>query len=372
MEIVPYINLPVQYKGIKAEIRHAIEGILTHGNFVLGKEVAAFEKAFATYCGTQYAVGVGSGTDAILLTLRALGIGLGDEVITVPNSFLASASAITLTGATPVFVDVRDDYNIDPDLLESAITLRTRAILAVHLTGRPADMSPILAVAHKHGLSVIEDAAQAVGAKYYEQRVGTFGVAGCFSFHPLKNLNACGDGGAITTNDEDIYTYLLKARNHGLRSRDECEFWSVNSRLDSLQAAILRVKLKHLDTWTEARRGHAKFYREHLADVVDVPQEMTNEYAVYQTFVVKTERRDDLQCYLKERGVDTKVHYPIPIHLQEAAHSLGYKEGDFQVAERQSRCILSLPIYPELSYEQIEHVVSSIRSFYEGRSSYRA
>jgi len=341
--------------------------VLNNGQYVLGPGVREFEEKFAEYCGTRYAVGVGNGTDTIILALKALGIGPGDEVITAPNSFLASASAIALTGATPVFVDVRDDFNVNPNLLKTAITQRTKAILSVHLTGRPGDMHPILAIAKRHGLAVIEDAAQAIGARYYGQRVGSFGIAGCFSFHPLKNLNACGDGGIITTNEEEIYCHLLKARNHGLRNRDECEFWSINSRLDTLQAAILNVKLKYLDKWTEARRANAKFYREHLADIVEVPQEQPYEYAVYHTFIIQAAHRDELQTYLKERGVETKIHYPIPIHLQEAARSLGYGKRDFPVAERHAGRILSLPIYPELSHEQIEHVVISVRSFYEGK-----
>ena len=366
MSLVSYVNLPVQHQNIKTELLQTVERVLNHGGFILGDEVATFESEFAAYCGTRYAVGVANGTDAMVLALKALGIGVNDEVITAPNSFLASASAIALTGATPVFVDVRDDYNLDPDLLKAAITPRTRAILPVHLTGRPADMNAILAVAEKHGLVVVEDAAQAVGAKYHGQRVGSFGVAGCFSFHPLKNLNACGDGGVITTNNEAVYQYLLKARNHGLRNRNECQFWSLNSRLDALHAAMLQVKLKYLDTWTEVRRANAVFYRERLADVVQVPQEQPHEYAVYQTFVVQAERRDDLCCYLTECGVETKVHYSIPIHLQEAARSLGYKAGDFPVAEQQAECILSLPVYPELTVEQREHVVSAIGAFYEG------
>ncbi len=363
---VSYVDLSAQNAQLKDQLEQAISAVLNQGQFILGPEVREFEGKFADYCGTRYAVGVGNGTDAIILTLKALGIGPGDEVITAPNSFLASASAIFLTGATPVFIDVLDDFNINPELLESVINERTKAILPVHLTGRPADMHAIIAIAERKGLAVIEDAAQAIGARYYGQRVGSFGIAGCFSLHALKNLNACGDGGVITTNDEGIYRYLLKARNHGLHSRDECEFWSINSRLDALQAAILRVKLKYLDGWTEARRAHAKFYREHLADVVKVPQELSHEYIVYHTFIVQTDQRDKLQRHLTARGVETKVHYPIPIHLQEAARSLGYGKGDFLVAERQAGRILSLPIYPELSHEQIEHVVISIRSFFEG------
>lgn len=363
---VPYVNLSAQNDSILAELLQAFESVLHRGEFILGDELAAFEAEFADFCGTRHAVGVGNGTDAIMLVLKALGIGPGDEVITVPNSFLASASAISLVGATPVFVDVGDDYNLDANLLEAAISPRTRAILPVHLTGRPANMDSIQFMANRHGLVVVEDAAQAVGACYHGQRVGSFGVAGCFSLHPLKNLNACGDGGVVTTNDEALYRYLLKARNHGLRSRDECEFWSLNSRLDAIQAAILRVKLKHLDAWTEVRRSNAAFYREHLANVVHTPQDQPHQYAVYHTFIIQAEKRDALQHYLSKRGIETKVHYPISIHLQAAAQYLGYKPGDFPMAEKQARLILSLPVYPELTQEQRAYVVRTIKDFYYG------
>ncbi len=361
---IPFINLAFQHGKIKDELLQAMANVLDHGLFISGPEVGEFEERFAEYCGARYAVGVGNGTDALILTLKALGIGAGDEVITAPNSFLASASAIALTGATPVFVDVRNDFNLDPNLLETAITPKTRAILPVHLTGRAADMLPILATAGKHGLAVIEDAAQAVGAGYHGQKVGSFGNAGCFSLHPLKNLNACGDGGVITTNDEGVYRYLLKARNHGLRNRDGCEFWSINSRLDTLHAAMLLVKLKHLDTRTEARKANAEFYRKHLSDLVQTPQEEPYDDSVYQTFVIQADRREELRIYLKNQGVETKVHYPIPIHLQEAAKTLGYKAGDFPVAERQAKHILSLPIYPGLTRSQLKHVVNRIHYFY--------
>jgi len=361
---VPYVNLALQHQAIKTELLSAVEAVLDHGGFILGPEVQTFEQCFAEFCGVRYAVGVGTGTDALFLSLRALGIGPGDEVITVPNSFLASASSVALVGARPVFVDVREDYNINPDLIEMAITPRTKAITPVHLTGRTADMSTILAVAAKHDLAVVEDAAQAVGTKYHGQQVGSFGVAGCFSFHPLKNLSACGDGGIITTNNAAVYRYLLKARNHGLCNRNESEFWSINSRLDVMQAAMLQIKLKYLSAWTEARRANAAFYLEHLANVVEMPQEQPYEYSVYQTFIIQAKRRDELQHYLMERGVETKVHYHIPIHLQKAARFLGYKAGDFPVAERQALHILSLPIYPELTKEQREHVVYTIQEFY--------
>jgi len=342
----------------------AINRVLGHGGFILGDEVASFESEFATYCETRYSVGVGNGTDALFLALKATEVGPGDEVITAPNSFLSSAACIALTGARPVFVDVKDDLNIDPSKLEAAITPRTRAILPVHLTGRPADMAPILEIAERHDLVVVEDAAQAVGARYRGKRVGSLGTVGCFSFHPLKNLNAPGDGGAITTNVPEIYEYLVKARNHGLRTRDEAEFWSVNSRLDSLHAAILRVKLKYLDAQTEARRITASWYQKHLADVVAVPEDRVDEHAVYHTFIIQTDRRDELQRNLAAKGVETKIHYPIPIHLQKAARDLGYEPGAFPVAEEQAKRVLSLPVYPELTADQKTIVVEGICEFF--------
>ena len=361
---VPYVNLLLQHKSLKAEILQAIEKVLDHGMFILGDEVREFEQMFADYCQVKYVVGLNSGTDALILAMKALGIGEGDEVITVPNSFLATASSIVLAGARPVFVDVRDDYNMDPELIEPAITERTKAILLVHLTGRPADMTPIMEIAQKHNLYVIEDCAQAVGAEYKGKRVGGFGDIGCFSLHPLKNLNALGDGGVITTDQEETYEYLLKARNHGLRNRDECDFWTYNSRLDTIQAAALKVKMKYLDEWTEKRRANAAFYREHLKGVVKVPIEKEYEKSVYHTFVIRAEHKDELKEFLTSKGIDTKIHYPIPIHLQKAAEYLGYEKGDFPEAEKQAGEILSLPVYPELTSEQLNFVASEIKGFY--------
>jgi dTDP-4-amino-4,6-dideoxygalactose transaminase len=362
--MVPFVNLALQHRALKEKLLEAAGKVLDHGNFILGPEVSSFEERFAAYCGTRFAVGVNNGTSALFLVLRSLGIGSGDEVITATNSFLASASAIALAGARPVLVDVRDDYNIDPEVLEAAITPRTKAVIPVHLTGRPADMTAIVDIAQRRGLHLVEDCAQAIGAAYRRQRVGSFGIAGCFSLHPLKTLNAVGDGGVITTNDSNLYAILRKARNHGLRNRDECEFWSYNCRLDTLQAAMLLVKMDYIDRWNELRRTNADFYRQHLRDVVATPQDKPHEFSVYHTFIVRADRRDELQRYLFECGVDTKVHYPVPIHLQDAARSLGYGCGSFPVAERQARMILSLPVYPELTDTQREHMVTVIRRFY--------
>ena len=362
---VPYINLALQHQLIKQELLDAAEKVLTSGQFILGDEVKRFEESFAKIAGTKYAVGVDNGTDALVLSMKALGIGKGDEVITAPNSFLASASSIALVGATPVFADVRDDLNMDPEKVEKAITKKTKAILAVHLTGRPADMDALLKICKRRKIHLIEDCAQAVGAEYNGKRVGSFGIIGCFSLHPLKNLSATGDGGVLTTNNEKIYQWLLKARNHGLKNRDECDFWSMNSRLDNLHAALLNVKLKYLDKWNDRRKKIASMYYERFKKLdMIVPHDKPNEKAVYHTFIIQTKHRDELKKYLLEKGIDTKVHYPIPIHFQKAAKYLGYKKGDFPVTEKQMKTILSLPIYPELTDEQVKEVADNIVNFF--------
>lgn len=367
---VPYINLGLQHAPIKAEILKRIEKLFDTGQFILGEEVQTFEKRFAELSETKYALGVANGTDALFLSMLALGIGKGDEVITAPNSFLASASAIALIGATPVFADVRDDFNLDPAKSEKAITSKTKAIIAVHLTGRPAPMDELLQIAKKHNLHIIEDAAQAIGAEYKGKPVGSFGITGCFSLHPLKNLSAAGDGGVITTNDDKVYQYLVKARNHGLKSRDECELWSYNSRLDNLQAAILNVKLNELDKWTLRRREIASVYQQKLKglDMV-VPLDKSYEKAVYHTFIIQTPYRNELQKFLLENEIETKIHYPIPIYLQEAAKSLGYKKGDFPVTDRQVETILSLPVFAELTNQQVNYVCDKIIEFYTLKKS---
>ena len=361
---VPYVDLGSQHKAYVDELLVEIRDVIESGMFVLGDRVAEFEHRFAELCGVKYAVGVGNGTDAIILAFKALGIGPGDEVITAPNSFLASASAIAMAGATPVFADVRTDLNIDPEAIERAITSKTRAILPVHLTGRTADMTAINAIADKYQLHVVEDAAQAVGANLNGRPAGSLGDVGCFSLHPLKNLTAIGDGGIVTTDNEEVFEYFVKARNHGLVNRDETEFWSPNSRLDALQAAILNVKLRYLDAETDSRLQNVAFYQEALNGVVDVPVDLPGQKAVYQTFMIQAERRDVLHAYLLERGVDAKVHYPVPIHLQPAASYLGHAKGDFPVTERLSETIMSLPVHPQLSTKQLEHTADRIREFY--------
>jgi dTDP-4-amino-4,6-dideoxygalactose transaminase len=364
---IPYVNVAGQHLKIKNELLDAVGKVIDRGDFILGNEVADFEKCFAEMCGVSYAIGVNSGTDALILALKAIGVGPGDEVITVPNSFVASTSCIALLGARTVFVDVRDDYNIDTTLIEQAITPRTRAILPVHLTGRPADMDLILEIAKRYNLHVLEDCAQAVTAEYKGKPVGGFGAIGCFSLHPLKTLNACGDGGVLTTSDAEIADKLKVMRNLGLKNREDCILWSGNSRLDTLQAAILLVKLKYLDDWTEKRRSNAQFYGTHLADLpqIQAPCDQPYERSVYHTYVIQTDNRDKLRSYLAEHGIGTAIHYAMPIHLQTAARGLNYEHGSFPVAESQAKRILSLPVYPELNTGELEQVVDTIHTFFK-------
>ncbi len=361
---VPYINLGLQHQEDKQAILDKISSVIDSGMFILGDEVKQFEESFAKLCGTKYAVGVANGTDSLMLCLRALRIGKGDEVITAPNSYLASASSIELVGATAVFADVRSDFNIDPVEIEKKITSKTKAIIAVHLTGRPAAMDEINAIAKKHNLFVIEDAAQAVGASYKNKMVGNLGTFGSFSLHPLKNLAALGDAGIITTNDENYYNWLMKARTHGMKSRDECEFWSLNSRIDALQAAILNVKLPRLSEWSNRRRAIAQMYINSIAHLVDVPREEDYEKSVYHTFIIKTQKRDALQTFLADNGIDTKVHYPIAIHKQEAAKNNLSAQENYPQTDQQVKEILSLPVYPELKDEQVNYIIEMIIKFF--------
>lgn len=364
---IPFINIAEQHKPLKSEILAAVSQVLDSGRFILGKEVVDFEKKFAKLCGAEYAIAVNSGTDALILALRVLGIGSGDEVITVPNSFVSSTGCIILEGATPVFVDVLDSMNMDWAQLERAKTKNTKAILPVHLTGLPADMDPILDFARDNKLFIIEDCAQAVLAEYKGKRVGAIGDIGCFSLHPLKTLNACGDGGVITTNNRDLYDQLTVMRNLGLRSRDDCVTWSGNSRLDTIQAAILLVKLQYLEEWTLKRRENAALYQEALSGIKDliVPLQHPDYKAVYHTYVIQAKHRDTLKKYLLRKGVETAIHYPVPIHLHQAAVTLNYSFGDFPVTEKQANSILSLPVYPELNKDDIHYIAGLIRTFFE-------
>jgi dTDP-4-amino-4,6-dideoxygalactose transaminase len=361
---VPYSALAAEASLVKMDLMRAVESVLDSGRYILGPEVAAFEREFAAYCQAGHASGISNGTCSMHLVLRGIGLSVGDEIITVPNSFVASAASIALAGAKPVFVDIADDGNIDPDLIEAAITPRTRAIVPVHLTGRPARMKQIMAIAERHGLFVLEDAAQAVGAALDGKRMGSWGHAASFSLHPLKNLHAFGDGGMVTTNDPELLRQLNLARNHGLVNREQCDFFSYNCRLDEMQAAMLRVQLKHLDAWTDQRRQLALRYNDLLRPYVEVPDEGPGEFCVWQTYVIRADRRDELRKYLNDNGVEALVHYATPIHIQPAAHGLGYKAEDFPRAMRYVNRIMSLPLYPTLTRAQQDKVVELIANFH--------
>ncbi|MBI5240595.1 MAG: DegT/DnrJ/EryC1/StrS family aminotransferase [Elusimicrobia bacterium] len=361
---VPYVDFQAQYAAERRPLLRALDRVLAGGEYILGREVASFEAELARLCGTRHAVGVANGTDALLLTLKALAIGPGDEVVTVPNSFVASASCIALAGAKPVFVDVGPDGLLDPQLLEGALSRRTRAVIPVHLTGKVCDMAPILRLARARGIPVIEDAAQAVGARHHGRPAGSFGRAACLSFHPLKNLNAAGDAGAVVTDDGRLAEKLRLWRNHGLKSRDEVLFWGHNSRLDGLQAAVLRCRLKALPGIIARRRRNADFYRQGLAGIVDLPPEDRDSRQTYHLFMVQCPRRDELKACLARQGVATAVHYPTPLHLQPCCRGLGWRRGDFPQAERQARRILSLPVHQHLSAAQVAHVIRCVRRFH--------
>ena len=361
---VPYAALATEASLVKADLMRAVENVLDSGHYVLGPEVKAFEREFAHYCQTKFAAGVANGTCALHLVLRGIGLAEGDEVITAPNSFVASASTIALAGAKPVFADINEDGNIDPQKFEEAITPRTRAVVPVHLTGRPAKMNQIVEIARKHDIFVLEDAAQAVGATLDGKRVGSWGHAACFSLHPLKNLHAFGDGGIVTSQDPELLTRLAKSRNHGLANREQCDFWSFNCRLDEIQAAMLRVQLRHLDAWTATRRNLALRYNDLLRPFVEVPDEGPGERCVFQTYVIKADRRDELKKFLNENGVEALIHYATPIHLQPAAQGLGYTSADFPVTMRHVGRILSLPLYPTLTHALQDRVAELISSFF--------
>lgn len=361
---IPFVDLRSQYAAIQDEVAGVIQGVLDSCTFIGGEPLAAFEQEFATFCQTDFAIGVASGTDALHLTLRALGIGAGDEVITVANTFIATGAAIEMAGARPVFVDIDPTFStIDPALIEPAITARTRAIIPVHLYGQPADMDPILDIAQRYNLSVIEDAAQAHGAEYRGQRAGSIGHAGCFSFYPGKNLGAYGDGGAITTSDPKLVQRLLRLRDHGRSTKYEHAIVGYNSRLDALQAGILCVKLRHLEEWNCRRRQIAVWYRTDLRDSdVTIPAERSGSTHVYHLYVVTTTERDRLQRRLTAMRIGTGIHYPVPLHLQPAFRHLGYRKGDLPHAEAAATRILSLPMFPELTRQQAAQIAESVRA----------
>src|SRR6266481_1294756 len=362
---VPFVDLSAQYPTIATEINEAVAKVIHDTDFILGREVGLFEEEFAAYCEAKYAVGVDSGTSALELAMRAYEIGSGDEVITAANTFIASALAISHAGAKPVLVDVDPyTYTIDVACIAKAITARTRAILPVHLYGHPAHMDPIRQLAEKYGLVVIEDACQAHGARYKGERAGSLGHAAAFSFYPGKNLGAFGDGGMVVTNDRDIAKRLEMLRNYGQKEKYHHQFRGYNRRLDTLQAAILRVKLKYLEKWNAARRWNARLYQQSLeGSGVVTPTEAAGAESVWHLYVIRTEQRDVLRDHLVSRGISASIHYPIPIHLQPAYRDLGYQRGDFPVTEAHAQQILSLPMYAELTTELVEYVAKSIVTF---------
>lgn len=361
---VPYVDLASQYQEHRTEILDAVDKVMCSGNYILGPEVEAFEKSFASLCGVKHAISVADGTESLMLCMKILGIGPGDEVITAPNSWISSTSSITHVGAKPVFVDVGADQNMDPNKLENAINKKTKAIMPVHLTGKMADMNPIMEIAKKYNLPVIEDAAQSIGAIYYGRKSGSIGDFGSFSLHPLKNLNGMGDGGVVTTNNDHYARELRLIRNHGIQSRESIIKWGYNSRLDSIQAAILNVRLKYLNDVTEKRRKNAERYRRELENIVLCPKDADNCFDVYHLFVIMTEKRNALKNYLESKGIFTAIHYPVPIHLYQAASELGYSRGDFPVCEAQAERILSLPVHQNLSNEQVTYVINEIKKFF--------
>ena len=363
----PFLELATQFRALEPEIEQAVARVLASGWYILGRELAAFETQFAAYLHAGHAVGVGSGTDAIHLALRACGVQPGDDVITVPHTAAPTVCAIIQAQARPVFVDIdADTYTMVPERLEAYLAGRSpgkaKAIVPVHLYGNPADMDALGAIARAHGLCVVEDAAQAHGAAYHGRHVGRLGDAGCFSFYPTKNLGAYGDAGMVVTDDAGIADRLRMLRNYGERAKFCNVSYGVNSRLDELQAAVLAAKLPHLDEWNAIRRSHARLYADRLADTpLVLPQERPDTRHAFHLYVVRTPERDALEAHLKDRGVATAVHYPTPLHLQEAYRALGYAAGDFPVAEKVTQEILSLPLYPEMTEDAIEHVCSAIR-----------
>lgn len=360
---IPLVDLKAQYASIKPEIDAAIQRVLDSTSFILGQEVADFECAFAEYVGVKGAVGVASGTAALQLALLACGVGPGDEVITTAHTFIATAEAISHTGARPVFVDIDPrTYNLDPNRVEDAITSRTRAILPVHLYGQPADMDPLLDIAQRRGLWLIEDAAQAHGAEYKGRRCGSIGHLACFSFYPGKNLGAYGDAGAVTGNDETLLTKVRKLRDHGRTSKYKHDEIGFGERLDAIQAAVLSVKLKHLDAWTESRRAHAALYNKLLADSeLVLPYEAPDVRHVYHLYVVRTPKRDSVLAHLNSNGVGAGIHYPTPLHRQPAYVKRGYSSSRLPITEKVAEEILSLPMYPELESTMLVQIVRLVQ-----------
>ncbi len=364
---VPFVDLKGQYQSLKSEIDPAIADVITNAQFILGPAVERFEKNFAVYCGTKFSVGLNSGTAALELLLRAYGIGPDDECILPANTFFATAEAMLLLGAIPVLVDCEEESGlIDVKAIEQAITPKTKAIIPVHLFGQPADMDEILALGKAKNILVIEDACQAHGAKYKGKMIGSLAAGAAFSFYPGKNLGAYGDAGGITTDDERIMTTVKMLRDHGMAKRYHHEILGYNERMDGVQGAVLDVKLSHLDQWNEARRKSAKQYREQLSGIGDIRfiTEKPDRTAIYHLFVIRTAKRDALQAHLTERGIQTGIHYPIPLHLQKPLQHLGHKEGFFPASEKLANEMLSLPMFEDLTEQQIDEVCGAAKEFF--------
>lgn len=363
---IPYVNLNLQWQSEKKTLLGLIDKSLAQENWVGGKSVKIFERKIAKICKTKYSVALNSGTDALTLALHVLGVKRGDEVITTPNSFIATVSVIVHLGAKPVFIDVLPDQGMDPSKLEKAISRKTKAIIPVYLSGRISNMTQIMKIAKKHKIPVVEDAAQAVGTLYYEKPSGSIGDIGCFSAHPLKNLNAMGDSGYLTTNDKKIYEKVIELRNHGMVTRDKVNNFGYVSRMDNLQAVVLNFRLKNLDKIIKKRRKNYEIYKNFLnRDFVFFPDEKSYQFNSYHTFVVQVNKRDKLKNFLKLNKIDTAIHYPVPIHLQPAAKYLGYKKGSFINAENQAKKILSLPINQFLDEKQIKFISEKINTFFQ-------
>jgi len=362
---IPLVDLRRQYLSIKKEVDQAIQEVIDNSAFIMGENVQEFENEFAEFCGVRYGVGTSSGTTALHLALVVCGIKQGDEVITVPYTFIATTEAISYTGAKVVFVDIEDrSYTMDPEKIEQAITERTKAIIPVHLFGHPADMDKITKIAKKRNLVVIEDACQAHGAEYRAKKVGSLGDIACFSFYPGKNLGAYGDAGMVVTDNKELAEKVRLLRDHGRNKKYYHQVEGYNYRLDAIQAAILRVKLRHLAEWTEKRRRNAKLYNELLkGSGVKTPVEMEYAKHVYHLYVIRTEKREELYSRLKEKGISVAIHYPLPLHLQEAYRYLGWKKGDFPISEGCAKGLLSLPMFPELTREEIAEIVQVIKNF---------
>jgi dTDP-4-amino-4,6-dideoxygalactose transaminase len=372
---IPLLDLKAQYATIRDEIKPAIDEVLESQLFILGEKVIKLEEAIANYSGSKFAVGVASGSDALLLALMALNVGYGDKVITTPYTFFATAGSLSRVGALPVFVDIDPEtYNISPQkIVECLNTIpskeKIKAIMPVHLYGQCADMDPILAIAREQELPIIEDAAQAIGARYKERKAGSMSAFGCFSFFPSKNLGGFGDGGMVTTDNETLAEKVAILRVHGSKPKYHHKVVGLNSRLDALQAAALLVKIKHLDRWTAQRRKNADYYRERfqkngLGEFVGLPKVAEGNFHIYNQFVIRVKKRDELQKFLTQAGIGTEIYYPIPLHLQECFHYLGYHEGEFPESEKAARETLALPIYPELTIAQQDYIVEKIKEFF--------